>query len=287
MAKAGSLGRWAARQADVPHVVHTFHGHVLQDYFSPPVNRAFISLERFLARKTDVLVAVSEAIRDELLDLGIGRRDQWRVVPLGLDLEALLEDLPDRAESRSTMGLPTEGPIVGIVGRLVPIKEHPLFFRAAARIARERPDIHFVVAGDGELRSTLENEARSLLSDKVTFLGWVDDLPALYSALDVVVLTSRNEGTPVALIEAAAAGRPAVATDVGGVGDVVLHGKTGCLVAPGDEDALARSIIGSLDPIVGAALGRAGREHVADRFSSRRLVHDIAALYDDLLRRPV
>jgi glycosyltransferase involved in cell wall biosynthesis len=285
LAKAGTLGRMAAIRAHVPIVVHTYHGHVLDGYFSRPVAAAFLVAERALARRTDQFVAVSQTVRDELLGLGIGRPEQWRVVPLGLELEPFIRATTGRAEAREMLGLRESGAVVGFVGRLVPIKDVPTLLRSARRVAVDRPDLTVVVAGDGELRAELERTARTLLGERVRFLGWVHDLPTLYRALDVVVLTSRNEGTPVTLIEAAAAGRPAVATRVGGVGEVVRDGETGLLARPGDDSAIAR-LIGSLldDRARAEALGSAARNWVRERYSADRLVGDMAALYDDLLR---
>jgi glycosyltransferase involved in cell wall biosynthesis len=286
MAKAGTLGRLAARRADVPVVIHTFHGHVLEGYFSGWKSRAFLATERELARMSDALVAVSPAVRDELLALGIGRPSQWRVIPVGLDLHDLLTREVDSAQARGALGLPEAGPVVGIVGRLVPIKDHVTFLDAAARVARERPDATFIVAGGGELRSELEVRARHLLGDRCRFPGWVMDLPTLYAALDVVVLTSRNEGTPVALIEAGAAGKPAVATRVGGVADAVQEGKTGLLVLPGDPRAVAAGVSALLDdPGRARALGEAARREASSRFTIQRLADDLAALYGELLIR--
>jgi glycosyltransferase involved in cell wall biosynthesis len=286
MAKAGALGRLAARRAGVPVVIHTFHGHVLEGYFSGWKSRAFLATEHRLARMSDALVAVSPAVRDELLALGIGRPGQWRVIPVGLDLHDLLSCEVDRAQAREALGLPETGPVVGIVGRLVAIKDHVTFLDAASRVARERPDVTFIVAGDGELRSQLEVRARHLLGDRCRFLGWVMDLPTLYAALDVVVLTSRNEGTPVALIEAGAAGKPAVATRVGGVADVVQDGKTGLLVQPGDPQAVAAGISALLDdPGRARALGEAAKREVGSRFTIERLADDLAGLYSELLAR--
>jgi glycosyltransferase involved in cell wall biosynthesis len=172
------------------------------------------------------------------------------------------------------------------VGRLVPIKDHSTFLRAAADVLRSRPDVTFVIAGDGELRTSVESEARMLLGERVRFLGWVHDLATLYAALDLVVLTSRNEGTPVALIEAGAAGKPVVATSVGGVPDVVRDGMTGLLAPAADPVALATQIVMLLDDSSRAdAMGRAGREWVRDRYSVQRLVADTASLYRELLAR--
>ncbi len=283
LAKAGALGRLAAHRRRVPVIVHTFHGHVLEGYFSRPKARAFLEIERRLARWTSALIAVSEATRDELLNLGIGRPGQWHVIPVGLELDHLATP-PDRREARDRLRLPSDGPLVGIVGRLVPIKDHGTFLQAAARIAAARPDVTFVVAGDGELRETLERRARGLLGERARFLGWVSDLPSLYAALDVVVLTSRNEGTPVSLIEAGAAGRPLVATRVGGVPEVVADGRTGLLVPPADPPAVAGAIERLLaDPSLATDMGQRARAEMAERFSATRLADDLAALYELLL----
>jgi glycosyltransferase involved in cell wall biosynthesis len=286
LAKAGALGRFAARRARVPVIVHTYHGHVLEGYFSTPMSRAVLAAERRLAAMSDALIAVSDAVRDDLVSLRVGRPDQWHVIPLGLDLDELLHGGSDRATARRALGLPEAGPVVAIVGRLTAIKEHRTFLRAMAHVAHQRPDATFVVAGEGELRPRLHTEAARLLADRCQFLGWVTDLPALYAALDVVVLTSRNEGTPVALIEAGAAGRPVVATKVGGVADVVLDGRTGLLAPAGDVSGIANHVLRLLaNPEEADALGAAGRGWVRNRFTVDRLADDLAALYRELLNR--
>lgn len=283
---AGGLGRIAARRAKVPVIVHTFHGHVLSGYLSGPQTRALTLAERALAKRTDALVSVSTRVRDELLALGVGRPEQWRVVPLGLELGDLLGGPAERAASRAALGLPLDGPLVGIVGRLAAIKDHDTFLAMAATLAAAREDVGFVVAGDGGLRESLEAKAKALLGGRIRFLGWATDLPVLYGALDVVVLTSRNEGTPVALIEAGAAALPVVATDVGGVAEVVRDGESGFVVPAGDATALAAKVGSLLDgPAAARTMGLAGREWVRARFSSERLVEDLLALYGELMER--
>ena len=205
-----------------------------------PQQRAFVKFERALARHTDVLIAVSPEVRDELLDLGIGKPAQYRVVPLGFDLARLLAvgtpgGPPGRL--RATLGISGDVPLAGTVGRLVPVKDHATLFSAVATV----PGLHLAVLGDGELRATLEALVHELgISDRTHFVGWWTDVPSALADLDVVVLSSRNEGTPVALIEALAAGRPVVATDVGGVRHVVQDRETGWLCGPGDPASLAR-----------------------------------------------
>jgi glycosyltransferase involved in cell wall biosynthesis len=286
MAKAGAIGRLAAHRRRVPVIVHTFHGHVLQEYFDPIANRAFTEAERYLANRSDALLAVSSQVRDDLLALGIGRPSQWHVAPVGVELDGLLESRPDRTKARATLGLPLEGPLVGCIGRLVPIKDHELLLQAGARLLRERPDVTFVLAGDGELRDKLQERARALMGERCIFLGWVHDLPTLYAAVDVVALTSKLEGTPVALIEAAAAGKPVVATRVGGVREVVRDGETGLLVTPNDPVAVAASLQTLLDDPEGALrMGQEGTFWVAGRFSTTRLADQLTDLYRELLDR--
>jgi glycosyltransferase involved in cell wall biosynthesis len=281
MAKAGAVGRLAARLVSPrPRTVHTFHGHVLDGYFSRPVTRAFLELERRLARHTDVLVAVSPEVRDALVELGVGRPSQYRVLPVGLDLSPYLGVRAPSGSLRAELGLPASVPLLGAVGRLVPIKDHATMLRALGHL----PGVHLAVVGDGELRAALEAEAGARgLRDRVHLLGWRTDLPEVLADLDAVVLTSRNEGTPAALIEALAAGRPVVATDVGGVRHVVENGRTGLLVPPGDERAVARALEQVLrDPAFAARLGRAGRDDVARRFGADRLVRATVELYAEL-----
>jgi glycosyltransferase involved in cell wall biosynthesis len=283
MAKAGTVGRLAARTMwhHRPRTVHTFHGHVLDGYFSRTAQRTFIEVERRLARSTDVLVAVSPEVRDELLDLKIGRSSQYRVIPLGLELEPFLAVTAPSGRLRAALGLQRDVPLVGVVGRLVAIKALDVLIAAMQQL----PATHLAIIGDGEERSVLEQCVRDhALTARVHFTGWSPDLVADVSDLDVVALSSRNEGTPVALIEALAARRPVVATDVGGVRHVVVSGQTGLLVRPGDATALAEAVRTLLDkPDLALQLATAGRSHVQASFGSERLVSDIRGLYHELV----
>jgi glycosyltransferase involved in cell wall biosynthesis len=287
MAKAGTIGRVAALSLGRrrrPRLVHTFHGHVLQGYFAGPEQRAFVQFERVLAKHSDVLIAVSPEVRDELLDLGIGTPAQYRVVPLGFDLAPLLAvGTPGGPEGRlrAALGLAENVPLAGTVGRLVPVKDHATLFSAVASV----PGLHLAVLGDGELRATLEALAHDLqIADRTHFTGWWTDVPSALADLDVVVLSSRNEGTPVALIEALAAGRPVVATDVGGVRHVVQDGETGWLCGPGDAVGLARLLQKVVsEPETSGRMAEAGRLRVAARFGYERLLAEHRALYEELL----
>jgi glycosyltransferase involved in cell wall biosynthesis len=290
-AKAGTLGRLAAL---VPGrgrprvIVHTFHGHSLSGYFSSPKARMFLAIERFLARRTTRLIAVSEEVRDDLVALGVARAEDVEVVRLGFDLSRFGVDEATRArrraELRAALGIPAQARVVTLIARLVPIKRVDRFLSIAERLAHE-PDVWFLVAGDGELREELQAIPLSDgLASRIVWAGFQRDIPAVCFASDVVMLTSDNEGTPVSLIEAQAAGVPVVSTRVGGAATVVGD-RPGALVAPDDVAGLAASVQALLDDLSTARQSaRAGAERVVAGFSLDGLVSSLDALYRRELR---
>jgi glycosyltransferase involved in cell wall biosynthesis len=294
-AKAGTVGRLAALLAVRPRpvIVHTFHGHVLSGYFGPLKSRVFLEIERALARVTDRLIGVSQATVDDLVRLGVARPERFSVVPIGLDLERFLalegeHEARLRSAVRGELGLGDDDVLTLYTGRLVPIKRVDVLLAAVAQARELGAPLTVAIAGDGELRAELEVTARSLgLAGAARFLGFRHDLDALVAAADIAVLSSDNEGTPVALIEAAAGGRPAVATDVGGVRDIVTP-QTGVLARPADTTAFATALAELVrSPERRARLGGAAREHVRQRWSAERLIGDIERLYEELLtQRP-
>jgi glycosyltransferase involved in cell wall biosynthesis len=286
-AKAGALGRAAAIAAGVPVRVHTFHGHVLEGYFDPVRTAVFRTIERALGVFTTRVIAVSPEIAADLRRFRIGG-DRLAVVKPGFELDGLTGG--SRTSLRAELGIATDVQLAGIVGRLAPIKNHALFLRACQRVHERLPEARFLIVGDGELGPALRAETTRLgLDDAVLFTGWRSDLADLYAALDVVVCSSNNEGLPAALVEAGAAGRPVVSTDVGGVADLVEDGVNGLLVPSGDAEALAGAIATLLaDPERAASMGREGRRIAFAGYGAQRLVDETAALYADLLvqRRP-
>lgn len=294
MAKAGLIGRVAATiynltrgKAPRARLVHTYHGHVLDGYFSPMKTRVFITLERFMARVTDAIVAIAPAIQSELLDsYRIGRPEQYRIIPLGFDLSPFAAvDEAARARARHELGLAPDVPVVATVGRLTAIKQHARLIDYAQPLAARHPGLVLLIVGDGELRAELEAQvARLNQGATVRFLGWRRDLATIYAATNVFALPSRNEGTPVALIEAMASGVPGVATAVGGVGTVIANPGMGLCVPLDDDAAFIEGLHGLLaDAGAATAMGALGRAHVMARFDSRRLTDDIDRLYRDLL----
>lgn len=284
--KAGVLGRIAAFLLRVPVRVHTFHGQVFEGYFPGSASRLIVRIERFLSRLTHAVLAISPALKEELQKhYEIADAARIHCLPLGLEL-APLASPAEKRRLQKDFHLPPETPAVGIVGRLVPIKNHELFLKAMRRLAEERHDLHFFVVGGGELAQALAATAVRLgLGERCYFTGFRDDLPEVYASLDALALTSDNEGTPVVLIEALAAGVPVVASKVGGVGDVLDGGRLGRLFPRGDEAALAAALRETLAKPPAPAAREGARQRMLERYSSERLCRDMAALYRDLLDR--
>jgi glycosyltransferase involved in cell wall biosynthesis len=291
-AKAGAIGRTAAllAGADRPKlVVHTFHGHVLRGYFNPVAARAFLQVERALARSTDALIAVSPEVRDDLVELGVAPAKRIAVVRLGLDLDARTSASPDaRPRVRKRLGVRDDAFLVGWLGRMTEVKQVDCLLRAFAALRRRGVDAELVLVGDGPLRGQLERLAEELgIHDRCRFVGYIEEVGALYAAFDAVALTSANEGTPVTLIEALAAGVPVVATDVGGVRDVVADGRSGFLVQAADAEGVGAALERlARDPALRARFGETGRASARQRYSVPRLVDDLDTLYRTLLEQP-
>ena len=284
-AKAGTLGRLAAKLTSVPIIIHTFHGHVFHSYFGFFRTQFFLWMERLLAKLTDVIITVGEQQRREIINYKIAEPEKIISVPLGLNLERFINSTVQPDELRSELGISADALLVGIVARLVPIKNHVCFLEAARLVLERNDKACFVIVGDGELRAELERKARDLkIESRVIFMGFQHNLEKIYAGLDIVTLSSYNEGLPVALIEAMAAGKPVVSTDVGGVRDLILDGNNGLLVPSNDHKALAEAIIYLLrKPERRAMMGRAGREKAYPDFDKKRLVVDIDNLYRQCL----
>jgi glycosyltransferase involved in cell wall biosynthesis len=296
--KAGGLGRMAAFACHVPIVVHTFHGHVFHSYFNKAKTQFFKSVERRLARRTDRIIALSELQKRELVEEHrICSSEKVTVIPLGFDLFRFQENRYEkRIAFRRSFQIGPDEIAIGIIGRLVPIKNHTFFLQAFAEAKRSSfKRIKAILVGDGELRNELEKvcDALGLIHASspekakdadVVFAGWQKDVDVINAGLDIIALTSLNEGTPVSLIEAQASGKPIVSTRVGGIENVVLPGKTALLAEPGDLEGFVQHMLALIsDQQLRVSMGDLGWDWVSQRFHYSRLVADVKSLYEELL----
>ncbi len=284
-AKAGALGRLAAHRCKVPLIVHTFHGHVLRGYFGKPKTEFYRRVEKQLGKWSTKLVTVSTAARDELAAMGVAPMDKFVPIPLGLPLEKFRDAKRlHKGKIRNELGLDENHFLVGIVARLAPIKNHREFFQAAKLISAEHSNFRFLVIGDGPLRSELEELVREMkIEDQVIFLGMRADLDVIYGDLNVSVLTSKNEGLPVALIEALASGTPIVGSDVGATHELKNSSWASGIYPPGDVEVLAGAIMEAYRRYSDYQLiTREMKSEIIRRYSVERLVDDIDRLYTDM-----
>jgi len=299
-AKSGALGRLAAKHAGVPVIVHTFHGHIFHSYFNTLKTNFFIRTERYLAGLSDAIVAISDVQKKELSsDFKIAKAEKFRVIPLGLDLDHFtIDQAIKRNKFRTEFGLDDDTVAIGIIGRLVPVKNHSLFLKALKHVLNNTSvKIKAFIIGDGESRNTIEQLANSLdikfsrhTDEKhlhpVVLTSWRTDVDTICAGLDIIALTSLNEGTPVSLIEAQAAGKPIVSTRVGGIADVVLEDETALLSAITDEKLFSENLLRLVnDASLRNKFSNAGKDFVISKFSYHRLVNDMSNLYRELLDR--
>jgi glycosyltransferase involved in cell wall biosynthesis len=294
--KAGAVGRLAAIHCKVPVIVHTFHGHVFHSYFGKTKTAFFKFIERYLAKRTDAIIAISDIQKKELTGtFKICSPEQTHVINLGFDLERFTQDNETkRKEFRTKYNLEEDELAIGIIGRLAPIKNHELFIDAIENAAaKSTKKIRAFIIGDGETRQQLENYlmAKNLpftsepsLSKLFCFTSWIKNVDWALAGLDLVALSSKNEGTPVSLIEAQAAGKFIVATNVGGTADI-LHKDCGLLCDKDKPEEFVAKLLFAIDNF-GSLSQKAknGREQVLQRFSYKRLVNDVENLYNLLLK---
>ena len=311
-AKAGAVGRMAAADLGVKAIVHTFHGHVFHSYFGPVRTALYKNIERFLARRSSRIIAISEKQKQELVEEHrICSAEKVTVIPLGFDLSRFKEEQAHkRTLFRKVYGVADDEIAIGIVGRLVPIKNHDLFLDVIAQVGqRTGKKLRAFIVGDGEERERLEQRASALGLSQVsgpyfnghgfghgvngkpvvapatiTFTSWIKEVDIVNAGVDIVMLTSLNEGTPVSLIEAQASNKPIVSTRVGGIENVVVPGSTALLSESGDAAGLADQLSLLIeDDARRQAMGVGGWQHVRDRYHYSRLVGDTAQLYRSLL----
>ncbi len=294
--KAGTIGRIAASQLKVPVIVHTFHGHVFHSYFSKLKTNIYKGIERNLAKKSDRIIAISEIQKHELSEEHkICSSDKITVVPLGFDLERFTVNQDQLRKSfREQYKLANDEIAIGIIGRLVPIKNHQYFLESVKAIKeRNTKKLKFFIIGDGELKSELLDSCKTLglkagSENKpgvdVVFTSWIKQVEGPCAGLEIICLSSLNEGTPVSLIEAHAAAKPVVSTNVGGIENVVLKNESAFLSSKTDNTEFIEGLLKLIESEeLRNTMGQAGREFVMKRYHYTRLVDDIGRLYRELL----
>ncbi len=291
--KAGAIGRYAAYKEGVPVIVHTFHGHVFHSYFGKVKTFIYKVVERYLAKKTNAIVAISATQKNELVNkYRIVNSEKVHVIPLGFDLKKFQENKEVKRQIfRTKHQVNSDELAIGIIGRLTSIKNHNGFLQAV-QVAASKTTKNLVVfiVGDGELRSELENQAvlicESIPNLRIIFTSWIKEIDSVLPALDLVALSSWNEGTPVSLIEAQAAGVPVISTNVGGVKDIVIENETGIIV---DSFEVQNYALGLLDLIENEEkrkkMSQNGWTHVQHKFHYKRLCRDVENLYLELLNK--
>jgi len=284
--KAGILGRWAARRARVPVIIHTAHGWAFTRRDAPIVREFWVALERRFARDCDAIVVVGREDQELALSLGVGRPDQYRLIRSGVELEAYRDPALARGAARESLGLASTSFVVGSVGRLTRQKAPLDLLAAFVELHREVPTAELVLVGEGPLRGEVEQAiAHANLQSRVHLLGLRRDIAAILRACDVFALASHWEGLPRVVPQAMAAGLAVVATRTGGIDDAVRDGETGWLVSPGDTRALtARLLELARWPEKRRAMGACASERV-EEFSARRMVDELAALYTEIVAR--
>jgi glycosyltransferase involved in cell wall biosynthesis len=291
-AKAGALGRRAAIKCGVPVVIHTFHGHVFHSYFGPVKTAIYKQIERTLARKSTGIIAISEEQKKELASIHkLCADDKIQVIPLGLDLTKFKSDKQEnRKRIRKELNLQESDIAIAIIGRLAPIKDHHFFLNVVQEVARRcKKSFKIYIVGDGSERLNIEKQAEIINQEHgelIAFTSWIEDVAPFNHAMDIICLSSKNEGTPVSLIEAQAAGVPVISTNVGGVKDIVAHGKTGFIIEANDLKSYADKLIELIEnePLRNK-MSENGWQHVGEKYHYTRLVRNIEDYYMQLLQK--
>ena len=295
-AKPGAVGRLAASSLNIPAIVHTYHGHVFHSYFGKLKTELIINTERFLARKSHALIAISDKQKSELAEeFHIADKAKFKVIPLGFELKKFSEDQDEkRKKFRKEFNLGDEEIAIGIIGRLVPIKNHNLFLEGINYVLNATSKkVKAFIIGDGETRQALESRAKQLSipfshdhdpNASLIFTSWRNDIDVINAGLDIITLTSLNEGTPVSLIEAQAANKPIVSTRVGGISDIVLENETALLSDTNDVVSFQKNLLRLVESDeLRNGFKQKGADHVQQKFSVERLASDMSNLYYELL----
>lgn len=290
--KAGLLGRMAAFSLRIPVVVHTFHGHVFHSYFGKFKTTFFKQIERYLAKKSTGIIAISALQKHELADVHkIVNQEKIKVIPLGFDLQKFQEGRIEKREAvRAQYKLSDDEVAITIIGRLAPIKDHDYFLNVIEEVLKQTPqEIKVFIVGDGSEKNHIEDRVNKLneaYPNRIMMTSWILDIATFIQGMDIVCLTSKNEGTPVSLIEAQAAGVPVISTDVGGVRDAMEDGKSGFVVKRENIETYIKNLRLLIeDDKLREKISIFGQKNATEKFGYQRLVLEMEDYYKELLKR--
>jgi len=287
LSKAAMLGRVAAWLCKVPVIIHTYHGNVFQCYFSKPKTMMYILIDKFLAALSTKIIAISNKQKSELVGFGIANASKFEIIPLGFDFDKIVTSDAKRTELVKKYCLPENAKFASIIGRVTPIKNHDMFLDIAKKLITKHDDLYFLVVGDGDLFEEVKTKISARkLGDKIIMTGMIQDMSTIYSLTDIVLLTSKNEGTPVALIEAMSQSKLVFSTNVGGVSDFIKQGINGFYFEQSDVDGFVSEISNWVtNPHNYDNIREGARTTAVNTFSSTRLVSDIESLYSRCLNK--
>ena len=298
--KAGTIGRLAAVSCNVPIIVHTFHGHVFHSYFGKLKTIFYKNIERYMAKRSTAIIAISEKQKQELVDIyKICISEKVHVIPLGFDLSKFQENQEEKRKTfRAKYNLDDDEIAISIIGRLVPVKNHSLFLEGLKFVSEKTSKkIRAFIIGDGESRLAIETKATELnipfedatktnKKSLLTFTSWIKEIDVALAGSDIIALTSFNEGTPVSLIEAQAANKPIVSTNAGGIENVVLVNETALLCANNNLPEFSSQLLKLIENNdLRAKMEQKGWSHVREKYHYTRLVNDMEKLYHELLKK--
>ena len=283
--KAGVVGRWAAKFAGVKCIIHTPHGHIFYGYFNSFISKIFIAIEQFTALITHKIITLTERGKEEHIAFKIARTEKFTAIYSGVDLENLEREPCDIGSFKKEFFVPPQATVFGTVARIDPIKGIRYLVEAMAKLIQSFPNSRLLIVGDGTERQEIQKKVNSLhLAEKVIFTGYREDVPQLLQIMDVFVLPSLNEGMGRVILEAMAFAKPVIATNTGGIPEIVQDGKTGILVAPRQSEPLAEAMLKlSADPLLRKELGANGKIFLEDTFTLDRMVEKIDNLYTELM----
>jgi glycosyltransferase involved in cell wall biosynthesis len=290
--KAGALGRIAAKKCNVPIILHTFHGHVFHSYFGKTKTFVYKNIERWLSKKSTGIIAISEQQKKELSTIHkICKPEKTHVIPYGFELDKFGENFHEkRTRIRTQYNIDENEVAIAIIGRLVPIKDHSFFLEVIQKmLSNENLPIKVFIVGNGSEWNPIQTEVERInlnFGNKILMTSWITDIPIFNAGMDIIALTSKNEGTPMSIIEAQATGVATISTNVGGVADVMLENESGFIIPKGDVDLYCEKLAFLIkNKEIREKMSQNGKNFVQNKFGYKTLIKNTSDYYMQLLNK--